>query len=272
MWTEELSASHWSKSNLARKALWDQRAASFNRGVEQRTEGKESLGKDDYFFQMLERIEVKPEWSVLDIGCGPGTLAIPLAKKVRSVTALDISEEMLKHLKDNADKNGLKNINYLNSSWLDACANRQVEKHDVVVASRSLMFGDMQKSLSCIVSAARRAAYLTFPVIHLPFDWEVYQAIGREGKKHPPYIYIYNMLFQTGVQANVEILRCRIKVRFTSVEEAVKKLEWRTEPFTTEEKSRLTGFLEKKFSESKETGVLTHEGYSKWALIWWRKE
>jgi hypothetical protein len=73
-------------------------------------------------------------------------------------------------------------------------------------------------------------------------DWEDYKVISREGKKHPPYIYFYNMLFQMGVQANVEILRCRIKVRFTSVEEAVKKLEWRTEPFTTEEKSSLPGF------------------------------
>jgi predicted TPR repeat methyltransferase len=272
MWLKEFSASHWSKSKVSRKELWDQRAASFDQGLGRRAEAKEGLDKEDYVLQMLDRIEVKPDWSILDIGSGPGTLTIPLAKKARSVTALDLSSEMLKHLKENVAKNGLNNISYINASWLDACADGQVEKHDVVVASRSLMFVDMKKSLSHIINAARQAAYLTFPVIHLPFDWEVYKVIGREGKRHPPYVYIYNLLFQMGIQANVEILRTRIKVRFTGIEEAVKRLEWRTEPFTTEEKSRLVQFLEKKFIESKETGVLTHEGYSKWALIWWRTE
>jgi len=67
-------------------------------------DGKEGLDKDDYISKMLNRIEVKPEWTVLDIGCGPGTLTVPLAKKVKSITALDISSEMLKFLKINADK------------------------------------------------------------------------------------------------------------------------------------------------------------------------
>jgi len=53
---------------------------------------------DDYISKMLDRIEVEPNSTVLDIGCGPGTLTIPLAKKVGSVTGLDISAEMLKRV------------------------------------------------------------------------------------------------------------------------------------------------------------------------------
>ncbi len=272
MWLKEFSNSHPGKSNLARKELWDRRAASFNQSVQQRAKIKESPDQDDYVSQVLGRIEVRPEWSVLDIGCGPGTLTIPLAKKALTVTALDFSTEMLKHLKENATKSSISNIHYLNSSWLDACEKGQVDKHDIVLASRSLMFVDMRESLLHIIRVAGRAAYLTFPIIHLPFDWEVYKVIGREGKKHPPYVYIYNMLFQMGIQANIEILSCRIKVSFSSIEEAIKRLEWRTELFTSTERSRLTQFLEKKFSESKDPGILTHEGYSKWAMIWWKNE
>ncbi len=272
MWQAESSVSHWGKSNCSRKELWNQRAASFNKRISRVAEGKEELDKDDYISKVLARIEVKPEWSVLDIGCGPGTLAVPLAKRAKIVTALDLSSEMLKHLKENAESNGISNIRYINSSWKDACTNRQISPHDVVVASRSLMSGDMKEALSHIISITRQAAYLTFPIIHLPFDWEVYKVIGRNGKKHPPYIYICNLLFQMGVQANVEVLRSRIKVQFSSIEQAINDLQWRTEIFTMEEMSRLTRFLKQKFSELKDSSVFIHEGYSKWALIWWRKD
>ncbi|MFI6733107.1 class I SAM-dependent methyltransferase [Nonomuraea sp. NPDC050451] len=36
-----------------------------------------------------------PDSTVLDLGCGPGTVAIPLAPGVREVLAVDPDEEML---------------------------------------------------------------------------------------------------------------------------------------------------------------------------------
>jgi hypothetical protein len=270
MWQEESGRSHFNDT-IASKELWDKRADSFTRRINRVKEG-EPRDKDDYISKMLDRIEVKPDWTVLDIGCGPGTLTIPLAQKAKSVTALDISSEMLKNLKLNAEKIGLGNILYLNSSWQDAFAGGQAVKHDVVVASRSLMGGDMKTALSYIITIASQAAYLTFPIIHLPFDFEVYKAIGRDEKKHPPYVYLVNMLYQMGVNANVEILYSKVVVQFSSVEDAIKHVEWRTNSFTPDEWKKLQAFLEKKFAEQKDSSVFTHEGKSVWALIWWRKE
>ncbi len=270
MWQEESKRSHWNDS-MSQKERWDKRADKFGKRVNCGKDG-EARDKDDYISKMVDRIEVRPGWTVLDIGCGPGSLAIPLAKKAESVTALDISSEMLKHLKSNADSSGLSNIRYLNSSWEDAFAGRQVGSHDVVVASRSLSSGDIREAMSHIAAIAKRAAFVTFPIVHLPFDWEVYEAIGRAEKRHARYIYIYNMLFQMGIQANVEILCSKVRVQFSSIEEAVDDLQWRTDPFSTDEKTKLREFLERKFSEQKGSPVFTHEGKSKWALIWWRKE
>jgi SAM-dependent methyltransferase len=269
LWQGETGHSHWNKT--PQKDLWNRRADSFSKRINRVVGGKEGLDKDDYISKMLERIEIKPGWSVLDIGCGPGTLAIPLAKKAQSVTALDISVEMLKHLKANAASTELQNIRYINSSWQDAFDGKLVGSHDVVVASRSLMSGDIGAAASYIINVARQAAYLTFPVVHLPFDWEVYKAIGRQGKKHPPYIYFYNLLYQKGITANVEILHSRIKVKFSSIEQCIEELQWRTEPFTAGERTKLTDFLKEKFAAQSEAGVFTHEGYSQWALISWKK-
>jgi len=257
-------------SQTFQRDLWNKRAAGFSQRINRVVEGKEGLDKDDYIAKMLDRIEVNAEWNVLDIGCGPGTLTIPLAKKVKSVTALDISVEMLKHLRSSALKCNLNNIVYLNSSWQDAFRDNLLDKYDVVVASRSLMSGDMQEALIHVREITRQAAYLTFPVIHLPFDWEAYKAIGRNGKKHPPFIYIYNMLYQMGIQANVEILNSKVKVQFSSIDDAVDQLQWRTEPFSPSELAKLKEFLQEQFARQKDSPVFTHEGYSKWALIWWR--
>jgi SAM-dependent methyltransferase len=270
LWQEEASRSHWNQQS--QQELWNKRADSFSKRINRVAECQEGLDKDDYISKMLARIEIQPGWTVLDIGCGPGSLSIPLASKAGSITALDFSSEMLKHLKVNAEKYHIDNIQYINSSWQDAFNHNLVGEHDVVVASRSLVSGNMQEALSRIISITRQAAYLTFPVIHLPFDWEVYRAIGRNGKKHPPYIYICNMLYRMGIQANVEILHSRVKVQFPSLEAVIDDLQWRTEPFTQEEKSRLIEFLKPKFSGLKNSSTFTHEGFSKWALIWWKKE
>jgi predicted TPR repeat methyltransferase len=270
MWQE--ASAHSNSETKYQKDLWNKRAESFSKRINRVTDGREGLDKDDYISKMLDRIEVKPEWTILDIGCGPGTLAIPLAKKAKSITALDISSEMLKRLKSIADKSGLNNIDYLNSSWQDAFAGKKLGKYDVVVASRSLISGDMKSAISDINSMIRQVAYITYPIIHLPLDWEVYKIIGRNGKKHPPYVYVYNLLYQMGIMANVEILRSKVKVQFPNVEETIKDLQWRTEPFTPDEKVKLREFLEKKFAEQNNSQVFTHEGYSLWALVWWRKQ
>ncbi len=269
MWEDSLAHSHWNKK--AQQDLWNQRAESFNKRISRVVDGRDGLDKDDYISKMLARIEVKQEWTVLDIGCGPGTLAVPLAKKAKSVTALDFSSEMLKHLKINADNAGVNNINYVNSPWQEAFTEKKVGGHDVVVASRSLTRGNMKEAMSYINSITRQAAYITFPVIHLPLDWEIYKVIGRTGSKHAPYIYIYNMLYQMGIMANVELLRSKIKVQFPGIEEAIKDMEWRTEPFNPVEIAKMREYLGKKFAEQKNSSVFTHEGYSVWALVWWRK-
>jgi precorrin-6B methylase 2 len=268
MWEEASAHSNW--DTKCQKDLWNRRAESFSKRINRVADSREERDKDDYVSKMLVRIEVKPEWSVLDIGCGPGTLTIPLAKKAKNITALDISSEMLKYLKINAVEKGLININYLNSSWQDAFAGKKLGEYDVVVASRSLMSGNMKEVLSDINSITRQVAYITLPIIHLPLDFEAYKVIGRDSS-HVPYIYVYNLLYQMGIMANVEILHSKVKMQFPSIEETIKNIQWRTDPFTPAEKVKIKEFLAKNLAGHNTSSVFIHEGYSVWALIWWRK-
>jgi SAM-dependent methyltransferase len=61
----------------------------------------------------LEHIGLQPGERGLDVGSGPGRLAIPAARRVGSsgeIVALDIQPEMLARLKENAARAGVTNI------------------------------------------------------------------------------------------------------------------------------------------------------------------
>jgi 2-polyprenyl-3-methyl-5-hydroxy-6-metoxy-1,4-benzoquinol methylase len=79
---------------------WDKKARSFS--------GRNK--HNSYTDLFISHIPLEANSSVLDIGSGPGTLAIPLARKTAAVTAIDFSKVMLVTLNEQAEVEGLQNI------------------------------------------------------------------------------------------------------------------------------------------------------------------
>jgi ubiquinone/menaquinone biosynthesis C-methylase UbiE len=64
---------------------------------------------------IVEHLDLQPGMKVLDIGCGPGRLTIPLARKVGQqgqVVAVDIQPGMLRRAQDKANAANLTNIEF----------------------------------------------------------------------------------------------------------------------------------------------------------------
>lgn len=62
---------------------------------------------------LLKRLDLAPGMNVLDAGCGPGRLTIPVAREIGSaghVTALDVQPAMLEKLRRRVAAEGLTNI------------------------------------------------------------------------------------------------------------------------------------------------------------------
>lgn len=57
-------------------------------------------GDRDLEDQVLDGLDVSPQWRVLEIGCGVGRLLRPLAPRVAQVVGVDISEEMLRRARE----------------------------------------------------------------------------------------------------------------------------------------------------------------------------
>lgn len=61
----------------------------------------------------IELLDLQPEHNVLDLFCGIGNFSLPLARKVRKVTAIEGNEVMVARARENAERNGVTNIEYL---------------------------------------------------------------------------------------------------------------------------------------------------------------
>ncbi len=91
---------------------WDERAGRFY----------EAQKKDKSIFpneviKILESRGILDQASILDIGGGSGRYALPLARKAKHITLTDISGNMLKLAKENAEQNGIQNIAFKKLEW-----------------------------------------------------------------------------------------------------------------------------------------------------------
>ncbi len=200
------------KEKRDRRAYWNKRAPAFARHA----------GESPYAGAFLRLLHLRPDWTVLDVGCGAGTLALPLALLVKEVTAIDLSDAMISLLRDQCREQGISNIRTEVLGWEDDWDRAGIGGHDVAIASRSLVPDDLRAALTKLDQRARRAVYISSPVGDGPFDRRIFEAAGRELDRRPDYIYVYNVLYQMGIQAEIRFMDNReIPKVYSGIDEAM---------------------------------------------------
>lgn len=93
-----------------------------------------------------KQIDLLSDKEILDFGGGTGLLALPLVKQAKSVTLVDISEKMLEQARLKAERQDIKNIQFLEQDLLE----KPLEKEfNLVVVCRVLHhMPDLDASLS----------------------------------------------------------------------------------------------------------------------------
>ncbi len=178
----------------------------------------------------VNALPLQSDDTLLDMGCGPGRLSIPLAQRVKSVTALDISEEVLKYCKINADEAGLTNLATKKLDFKDAVAGSDIEEHDVVVCSRSVGLWNLKK-LSTF--AKRLTAIITFanaPTIPqllsnifkdtVPVKGERPPFTGYGKDRRTNYNVLFNIAYDLGYEPNINIVKDGFTKDYISRKEA----------------------------------------------------
>jgi len=242
---------------------WDKKAVSFA-----------SRNSDSPFAELvLQRLPLDRDMSILDAGSGPGTLSIPLAQKVRSVTALDYSQGMLDVLEELSRQKKLTNITTVLGSWEDDWKKLGIGPHDICIASRSLSVNNLKAALRKLNSYARSYVFIADRITPTPFDPGAFRAVGRPFHSGPDYIFTINTLYSMGIHPCIDIISLDRETSFTDLETALDSYRWMLRDLSAEEEKELTTYILANSRPGKNGELIVSRSHPpRWALIWWKKE
>ncbi len=257
LWQQAKTKKTW-KSKKA--ADWDKKAAAFAKRT----------SSSIYIKLFLKLLNPQSTWSVLDAGCGPGTLALPLAKRVRRISALDFSGNMLEILSQKASARDLKNISTYHCSWEDDWQEQGIGRHDVAIASRSLAVSDLKAALVKLTAHAREKVVITDRVGHGPLDPDAFAAVGRPLSSGPDYIYTVNLIHQMGYLPTVTYIELEKELYYTDEEELMQGYLWMFRRIDENEKKLLKKYLQSITTLRDDGSVIIHRRHPPiWAFISW---
>jgi SAM-dependent methyltransferase len=117
---------------------------------------------DNLYTHLTPRLSAQ---TVLELGCGPGRLALPFAHRVAHVTAVDVSPEMLRVAAANAAARGFDNITF--QQYDDFV--RDEKTFDLVNAHLVLQRIPPREGAAVVREMARRVADGGVSVVHVPY-------------------------------------------------------------------------------------------------------
>ncbi|MCW4034601.1 MAG: class I SAM-dependent methyltransferase [Candidatus Bathyarchaeota archaeon] len=231
---------------------------------------------EQYVKQVMNKLNVTSNDTVLDVGCGPGRLTIPLAKVTKSVTAVDLSPGMLEVAKRRAKEEGLDNITFVNKFWREIKIGKDIkQEYDVTIASNAInLLGSKEtqnngkKMLDwnlaetlLKIDAVGKNNYITMSVLHHKDFSRIFDAMGKKYQPFPNYIVVHNVLHQLLIKPRIDYIVTACK-KHNKPEKVLKRIEWICD-ISPEEKEQVKQKL-------LSTKVDTNSGLQVWALMSWQ--
>ncbi len=212
-WNEE-----WKALQRARRAAddaqyWNSRAKTFTT----------SDAPHSYSSQFLRLAQVTPGQTVLDMGCGTGTLAVPLALQGCRVIAADFSSAMLEQLQARIEATGAQGVEAKLLAWADDWEQAGLNERsvDVAIASRSISTDDMGAALDKLTRIARKRCCISLPTGCSPrTDPRVLELVGVRNTHGADHQYAWNILQNRGLYPTCCYIPSMRKDTFNSLDEA----------------------------------------------------
>lgn len=273
-WNEEWKALQAKRRGPDDPSFWDARARHFR-----------PRETHPYAQAFLELTGIRAGETVLDMGCGAGSLAIPLAHAGHRVIAVDFSPRMLAVLDETARECGLfDRIDPVQLAWDDdwRLAGIEPKSVDVALASRSIATADLKAALGKLTAAARRRCAITLIAGASPrYDEHIMNAIGASVTRSGDYVYAFNILIGMGLTPEVRYIASPRRDTFDSLEDGVADFSRMLEDGNEDRIDELRAYIAQHMVENPHVGepgskgrpqgayMLDHIRMVRWAHLSW---
>lgn len=254
----ELYKNHMVQAERTKKAPehWDKRAEKMAETC--------ANPNDPYLIKFREMMDFTGAETLLDVGCGPGSISIHVADKFKKVIGIDYSTGMLAVAKRRAEQAGIHHAQFITCAWEESWDD--LPRCDIAVASRSTLVMDLKAALIKLNRQAKLRVYTTHTVSPTFVDQRIIRLLGREVPTLPTYIYAVNMLNQMGIHPKVDYIRSRnCQSNFNTLKQFIEGINFSVGPLSEDEISRLTTY----YHDSIKNGVSLISPTRDWAMVSW---
>lgn len=268
-WKEQQREHHRTNRENSDASFWDAKDAARRFYAMAQENNGERIRKT------MKELPLSPESRVLDIGAGPGAIAIPIAQQVAHLTAVEPSEGMASFFAEKIEEENCGNITLIRKRWEDIEVKTDLEApYDVVFASYSLDVPDIREAIQKIEEAASK--YIAIYWFAGETNWEAMsrdlwpKLHGFEYAPNPKCNILYNVLYSMGIFPNIETFPLHHINRFETLDEAVEHFSGRFFAETDDQKVLIREYLERQVLQ--DDGTITIPGNSIRVRIWWEKK
>ncbi len=266
-WNTEWKSLQEIRRKNDKSEYWNKRSMDFDKP------GKVST----YVQDLLSRAHIEAGSTVLDMGCGTGSVALPLARAGHTVIAADFSEGMIAEAQRRFAAEELDSIETHVMAWEDDWAEKGLGKNsvDIVLASRSLGVFDLASALDKMNFAARKRCIATMSCGQSPrMDSRILAACGLANTHGRDYQYAWNILTNKGYHVDCSFIYSERKDTFDSIEAGFEDFKRMIDDiahlYPAEQiegaYEKLRVWLEKNSVENEEAGQMDSKGYPQGAL------
>nr|WP_319540646.1 methyltransferase domain-containing protein [uncultured Methanospirillum sp.] len=154
-----------------------------------------------------EHVKINPGTKVLDVGGGPGSLAIPFAEKGAVVTVVEPSDGMVTVLMENCSNHNLKTVTPVMKRWELVEESDLSGPYDLVIASMSLGMPDIRSAVDKMCSLSKGTVCLLWFLDTTPWEkilldlWPMVH--GQKYHRAPKGDVLLHVIMQMGILPNV---------------------------------------------------------------------
>jgi SAM-dependent methyltransferase len=198
--------------------------------------------------------QVRPESRVLDIGAGPGNIAIPIARIAEQLTAVEPAPGMAAVFQDQLSMENIDNIQLINKKWDDVDTEELRPPYDLSFASFSMGMIDLKASIEKMMEVTLGTIVIFWHAGIQSWDRESMELWpllhGKPYYPVPESNIIFNLLYSMGIYPDIKVLRHNRKIVYDSFETALEAYAGRYDAKDPEKRRVLEKYLKDKLYQA----------------------